>query len=288
MRFLHCSDIHITQDYASAPFFKLGWRRWMAMFELTVGGRATAYRDAARTLQRIVADVERHEADHLLITGDITAYATDAEFRVAREALGAITDDRTRCSIISGNHDVFTPNAVRHRRFQTYFGHLLTSDMPEYQREDAFPFVHLKGEEAAVVGLMSARVMPMPGFAYGHIGAAQLSGLRDLLDDPRMRHRAILVMVHHAPLNARGLPDSRIHGLVDADALLRMLPGPRFGVLHGHLHERYHHAATTTRPHTFCAGSSTQRGREGYWLIEVADGLIRGGTVHMPYLSPER
>ncbi|MDB4891514.1 MAG: serine/threonine protein phosphatase family protein, partial [Gemmatimonadetes bacterium] len=186
------------------------------------------------------------------------------------------------------NHDLFTPNAVKTRRFQTHFGHLLSSDMPEYQREDVFPFVHLKGDEAAVVGLMSARMMPVPGFAYGTVGQAQLAGLRDLLDDPRMRHRATLVMVHHGPLDSRGQPDSRMHGLVDADALLRLLPGPRFAVLHGHVHERYHHAATTSRPHMFCAGSSTQRGREGYWIIDVADGLVRGGAVHIPDLSPER
>jgi Icc-related predicted phosphoesterase len=288
MKFLHCSDIHITQDYAAAPWLKLGWRRWMAMFELTVGGRATAYRDAAQTLQRIVREVERHKADHLLISGDITAYATDAEFRAAREALGAIADDRTRCSIVPGNHDYFTPNAVKTRRFEHHFGHLLTSDMPEYQREGAYPFVHLVGDEAAVVGLLSARLMPVPGMAYGWIGPAQLGGLRELLDDPRMRHRATLVMVHHGPLNAQGRPDSRMHGLVDADELLRMLPGPRFAVLHGHLHERYHHAATATRPHVFCAGSSTQRGHEGYWIVEVADGVIRGGAVHIPDLSPER
>lgn len=288
MRFLHCSDIHITQDYVSAPWLKLGWRRWLAMFELTIGGRARAYRDAPRTFQQIVREVERHDADHLLITGDITAYATRAEFRAARDALGTVADDPTRCSIIPGNHDYFTPNSLRSRRFQTHFGNLLASDMPEYQREDAYPFVHLVGDGAAVVGLSSARVMPVPGFSRGTIGAAQLAGLRDVLDDPRMAHRATLVMVHHGPFDARGRPDSWAHGLADADALLQMLPGPKFAVLHGHLHERYHHSATATRPHVFCAGSSTQRGREGYWVIEVADGVIRGGVVHIPDLSPER
>jgi len=286
MRFLHCSDLHITQDYASAPFFKLGWRRWMAMFELTVGGRARAYRDAVPTLSRIVADVERHGASRLLISGDLTAYATDAEFRVVRETLGAIADDRSRCSIIPGNHDLFTPNAAKTHRFEQHFGHLLTSDMPEYRREGVFPFVHLVDDEAAVVGLLSARPMLMPGMAYGSIGAAQLAGLRDLLDDPRMRHRATLVMVHHAPRTETGRPDSRMHGLVDADALLRLLPGPRFAVLHGHLHQRFHLGATAATPHMFCAGSSTQHGREGYWVIEVADGAIRGAAVHVPDLSP--
>ena len=148
MRFLHCSDLHITQDYAAAPFFKLGWRRWLAMFELTIGGRAASYRDAALKLSRIVADMERRGADHLLISGDLTAYSTDAEFRVARETLADIADDRTRCSIIPGNHDRFTPNSARTQRFEQHFGHLLSSDMPEYQREGAFPFVHLTAERS--------------------------------------------------------------------------------------------------------------------------------------------
>jgi DNA repair exonuclease SbcCD nuclease subunit len=288
MRFLHCSDIHITQDYSSAPFLKLGWRRWMAMVELTVGGRATSYRDAKRTLREIVGDVARHEVDHLLISGDLTAYSTEAEFREAREALGTIADSRTTCSIIPGNHDLFTPNSAKAQRFEKHFGHLLESDLPEYCREGAFPFVHFKGDEAAVVGLRSARVVPIPGLAYGTVGAAQLAGLRDLLEDPRMKHRATLVMVHHGPLNAKGRKDTRMHGLVDGTVLLSMLPGPQFAVVHGHLHHRYHHAATATRPHTFCAGSSTQRGHEGYWVIDVTDGVIRGGVVHIPDLSPQR
>jgi hypothetical protein len=53
-------------------------------------------------------------------------------------------------------------------------------------------------------------------------------------------------------------------------------------VLHGHIHRRYHHPATDERPHLFGAGSSTQQGREGYWLIETRDGLIRGGEALKP------
>jgi hypothetical protein len=53
-------------------------------------------------------------------------------------------------------------------------------------------------------------------------------------------------------------------------------------VLHGHIHHRYHHPATAERPHVFSAGSSTQRGREGYWVIEVKDGQVVGGQKHVP------
>jgi 3',5'-cyclic AMP phosphodiesterase CpdA len=288
MRFLHCSDIHITQDYLHAPWLELGWRRWIGMLELTVGGRAKAYAGAAQTLRQITSEVEHHKADHLVISGDLTAYATDTEFLTARQALGATANSRATCSVVPGNHDRYTPNSEKSRRFETHFGHLTESDLPEYQREGAFPFVHFKGEEAAIVGLLSGRVPPFPGIAYGWVGEPQLQGLADLLDDPRMKHRAVLVLTHHGPLAANRGKDSRMHGLRDADALLKLLPGPRFGILHGHLHERFHHAASATRPHIFCAGSSTRRGGEGYWVIDVADGIVTGGTIHAPRHWPKR
>ena len=92
----------------------------------------------------------------------------------------------------------------------------------------------------------------------------------------------MLVLVHHAPFKANGRPDKLSHGLVDAEALLALLPGPRFAVLHGHIHHRFHHPATEVRPHIFGAGSSTEAGDEGYWLIETAGGLIVRGRALRP------
>ncbi len=282
MRFVHCSDVHITADYFKQPLLKLGWRRWMAFAELTVGGRARAFRQAPETLATIVREARAHGVDHFILSGDLTAYALESEFEGARAALGELAEDRSRCTIIPGNHDVFTPGSHRTGRFARHFGHLLESDLPEHRREGAFPFVRLVGEGAAVVGLLSARVPVMPGIAHGYIGAAQLEGLAAVVKDPRLEGRALLVVVHHAPLTRRGRADHYLHGLRDARALFSLLPGPRFAVLHGHIHQRYHHPATAERPHVFSAGSSTQAGREGYWIIEVEDGQVRGGQMHVP------
>jgi len=160
-----------------------------------------------------------------------------------------------------------------------------SGDLPEHCREGAFPFVRLVGEEAAVVGLLSARVPPMPGISNGLIGPAQLEGLQAVVKDPKLAHRALLVVVHHAPLTHHGRRDSWSHGLRDADALCRLLPGPRYAVLHGHIHHRYHHPATSERPHIFGAGSSTLAGREGYWVIDVSGGRVVGGEKHVPRVS---
>lgn len=282
MRFVHCSDVHITADYFAQSFFKLGWRRWVALAELTVGGRARAYLQAPETLAAIAREAQAKHADHFILSGDLTAYALPSEFEGARAAIGPLVEDRSRCTIIPGNHDVYTPGSRRSGRFERYFGHLLESDLPEHRREGAFPFVRLVGEEAAVVGLLSARVPPVPGLSHGLIGSMQLEGLEAIVKDPRLAQRAVLVVVHHAPLTHHGRPDSWTHGLRDAEALCRLLPGPRYAVLHGHVHHRYHHVATADRPHIFGAGSSTLKGREGYWVIEVSGGKVTGGEMHVP------
>jgi 3',5'-cyclic AMP phosphodiesterase CpdA len=282
MRFLHLSDVHVTQDYRKSPLSKLGWRRMIALLELTVGGRQERYTDARGAIERILADRTVHGVDHVILSGDLTAYATRWEFEQARDALGELAHDPSRITVIPGNHDVYTPGAYNTRRFEKYFGHLLRSDLPEYTRDGAFPFVRLLGDEAAVVGLMSARVPPVPGLSFGVVGTKQLGALKDLLADKRLDGRAVIVVVHHAPVGPSGRKDRFFHGLLDADQLLAMLPGPRFAVLHGHIHKRYHHAATDKRPHTFGAGSSTEGGHEGYWVIEVRDGRIVSGVPHAP------
>lgn len=280
MRLLHCSDIHLTQDYTRVPIFRLGWRFWMAWYELAWKKRAVDYRQAAAILARIRAAAAEQGVEHLIVSGDLTASGMAEEFRLAREALAEWAAHPRRCTVIPGNHDCHHPAALREERFEALFGHLLESDLPEHRRMGAYPFVRLLGEEVAVVGLHSSRLPEIPGISYGKLGKRQLEGLDAVLADPRLAGRAVLVVVHHAPRTQQDRPDKLSHRLVDAEPLLARLPGPRFAVLHGHIHHRYHHPATATRPHLIGAGSSTQRGREGYWVIETGGGEIRSVTRH--------
>jgi 3',5'-cyclic AMP phosphodiesterase CpdA len=280
MHVLHCSDVHITANYRTIPLLQLGWRRWIAFYKLELGGRRRDYADAKAALAQIARDFERHRDDHFILSGDITAYALEQEFAGAREALGALAEDKARCTVIPGNHDTYTPRAVLDKRFERHFGQLTKSDLPEYQREGAYPFVRLLPDRTAVVGMLSARIPMVPGMSWGVIGRAQLSGLRDLLKDERIKDRAVLVVVHHAPLDSHGGGDKPHHRLMDARSLFEIIHGPRFAVLHGHIHRRFHHPATNTRPHLFGAGSSTQLGHEGYWRIEVKEGRIVGAHMH--------
>jgi 3',5'-cyclic AMP phosphodiesterase CpdA len=282
MRYLHCSDVHITDHYGRRALLRLGWRRWVAMAELQLGGRARRFAHAEETLRQIARDAESLAADHLIVSGDLTAYAMPDEFVRARSALAPWVEDKAKASVIPGNHDRYTPGSLRSRRFERSFGQLLPSDFPELAVEDGFPFVRLLGERDAVVGLCSARVPRLPGMSFGVIGEPQLSALARVVADSRLAGRAVLVLVHHAPFRANGRPDKLSHGLRDREALLGLLPGPRFAVLHGHIHHRFHHEATATRPHIFGAGSSTEAGDEGYWLIETAEGRIASARALKP------
>ena len=282
MRLVHVSDVHIQIDYAQVPWRRLGWRRALAQVELQVLGRASRFEHGLETLRQIARDAETLGADHVLLTGDLTALATHEEFRRSREALGALGEDPRRLSIIPGNHDRYTAHSVRDRRFEQYFGHLLVSDLPRYCGRDGYPYVRLVGEELAVVGLDSTHLAPIPGLAFGRIGFGQLRRLEAILDDPAVRGRAIAVLVHHAPLHRWGGADSLTHGLWDARWLLRAVRGLSCSVHHGHIHQRYWHRANEQHPHLFGAGASTMRGDEGYWIIELADRCVSSARVGRP------
>jgi hypothetical protein len=133
-----------------------------------------------------------------------------------------------------------------------------------------------------VIGMCSARVPLVPGAAVGWVGRAQLDGLAAILGDVRLRNRFLFIVVHHAPLNAKGRPDSPTHGLADAKKLLSIARGPNRAVLFGHIHKRYHHAPTSERPHLFGCGSSTSKGHEGYWLYEIENGELKSYQMLRP------
>jgi len=278
MRVLHCSDVHLTEDPTRTQFFRRGPRFWMAWYELRVDGRARAFARAPETLRAVLREAERQAVDHLVLSGDLTSSALPSEFASAAEALGPWARDARRCTVIPGNHDCHHPAALREKRFEAHFGALLSSDVQTRSTLGPWPVVRLVGDGLALIALHTSLLPSIPGVSYGRVGSEQLEGLREAISHPALKGRAVLVVVHHAPRRPDGRPDKLSHRLLDADALLELLPGPRFAVLHGHIHHRYHHPATATRPHLFCAGSSTQAGREGYWLIDVDGGTVRGGT----------
>lgn len=181
MRLIQLSDIHVWRwAYRPSQYFS---KRTLGLLELATG-RAARFR-----LERLDAVVERVrslDADHILITGDLTTTALPSEFRAAREALAPLLGDPSRVTIIPGNHDRYTSGSVRRRKFEATFGAF--APQPEY------PWLRPIGDGTAILGLDPTRSHIS---AQGFLPAAQLDEARSLLAEPSTRPRRLIVACHY-------------------------------------------------------------------------------------------
>ena len=195
-------------------------------------GRGREYDDALEKLRQIVRDADGLRADLVVCTGDLTQLALEEEFALAREALAPLGE---RLVCIPGNHDRY-PLAGR----------------PNALYEAFFP----------------ARPLP-PGFvavdSCGPLCWPVISQGRILDADLQQDFEGKVVLVHHAPFWPSGRmrwPWKRVRG---ARRFLLAARGAQ-AILCGHVHERFH------RRNVVCAGSSTRRDAEGYWVLQADPG----------------
>jgi 3',5'-cyclic AMP phosphodiesterase CpdA len=261
MRIVHFSDPHVQlRDWRTRPLRELGPLRSVATVELWKG-RGARYDEAEEKLRRLAA-VGR-EADHAICTGDLTQLGHPEEFARAREALGALAADPFRFTTLAGNHDRYPWNGRPSGFFEERF--------PEQARTDvAGPLrVKLLGE-AALVSVDSAGRLCWPVVSPGRILRDDLAALRAALHAPELQGRCKIVLVHHAPVLRDGRRDLPWRALRGARALLRAAAEAGADVLLcGHIHDRY---TVPGKPLVVNAGSSTERGREGFFELEIRAG----------------
>jgi 3',5'-cyclic AMP phosphodiesterase CpdA len=181
LRIVHLSDVHVWR-YAFNPL-RLMNKRVLGMAEL-VTRRARKFR-----LERLADVVDRVlslNADHVLITGDLTTTALPDEFRAAREALAGLLVDAGRVTVIPGNHDRYTTGSVRYRAFEEWFG--------AFAPAGPYPWLRPLDAETAVLGLDPTRSHIS---ATGRLPADQLGRARGLLSDPPARPRRLIVACHY-------------------------------------------------------------------------------------------
>jgi 3',5'-cyclic AMP phosphodiesterase CpdA len=239
-RIAHISDTHVLSHSGAK------WR------ELLFNKRLTGYANTRLRRGRVhrreyLLDVLRAtaDADHVVVTGDVTNLALESEFHEARTLLDSLGSEVT---VIPGNHDVYLPSTHRERRFPHHFGHFLRSDLPELAVDlptGPFPCVKLRGP-VAIIALSSG--VPRPPFiAAGFLGRDQLDALRRVLAHPEVARRTPVILLHHPPLDSRSRWQRLRDGLVDAAAFRATLTALRRGlVLFGHIHVRVHCVLSTS------------------------------------------
>ena len=257
MKLLHFSDPHVQLPrWRERSLGELGPLRALATVELWKG-RGRDYDFALDALRAIVG--AGASADHVVCTGDLTQLAHPEEFALAREALAPLEGKLT---LIAGNHDRYPLGGRPNRLFEESF--------PGHGAQ-----VVLVGSDLALIKLDTPGEVSWPVVSFGHAARAGLDELARALQSPAIKGRCKLVLAHHAPVRANGRGDFPWHSLRGARDLLRVAAeGGAEAILCGHIHERYDVPAAPGRARVICAGSSTERGHEGFWELEIERGGI--------------
>jgi len=220
-RIAHLSDPHLPP-----PPGAFGWRDIFTKRLLSrIAWRRKHKVHRPEVLAALVADVRAAAPDHVVISGDLTNFASRTEIAAARtwlESLGKPAD----FTVSPGNHDALTgpDEAERFAAWTPWLGDT---------GETRFPQVRVRGP-VAIFNLCSA-VRTAPHLATGRLGDDQLRRLDALLGDPAYAGLFRLVVLHHPP--HKGAVSKR-KALEDQEALRAILA--RRGadlVLHGHAHE---------------------------------------------------
>ena len=198
-----------------------------------VGKRITGYANWWRhrrlihdraVLDKLVADLETRDADHIALTGDIANIAAEAEFACGRAFLERLGGPH-EVSFVPGNHDIYAAAGARYA----------AREWGAYMRGDdggaEFPYVRRRGP-LALIGL-STGVPTLPLMATGTLGPRQIAALTPLL--ARLRDEGLfrVVLIHHPPVSETGWHKR----LTDAAPLLRALAAEGAELLlHGHDH----------------------------------------------------
>lgn len=217
----HLSDLHLPP-----PEGAFGWRDLLSKRLLSrIAWRRKHEEHRPEVLAALVADLTAAAPDHIVITGDLTNFASPVELVAARhwlEALGAARD----ITVSPGNHDALVgPKTAE--PFALWAPWLGDSG------EAVFPQTRVR-DGVALFNLCSATPTALH-LATGGLGQAQLTRLDALLADPAHRDLFRVVLLHHPPVKGAV---SRRKSLLDQDELRALLA--RHGVdliLHGHAHE---------------------------------------------------
>jgi 3',5'-cyclic AMP phosphodiesterase CpdA len=218
LKIAHFSDVHALSLVGARPWQWLT-KRTAGYVNLRLNRRD---KHPVRLFEAIVDDLNRSPVDEVVCTGDLTNLSLEPEFRLARSILDRLTLGPAHVTVVPGNHDVYTLDALATRGFARAFG--------DYADGGTFPLVRERGE-LAIIGVSTALPSPVP-FADGWIGRRQLVALEAAL--ARLRGRFRVLLLHHPPYRNRHVI---LRGLRDRGALQKILS--RVGaelVLHGHEH----------------------------------------------------
>lgn len=187
--------------------------------------RSRKYVHRPEALAALTRDLKACGADHIAVTGDLVNFSLAAEYTRARAWLESLGPP-PHVTVVPGNHDTYVSGTAA----------APAASWGDYMRGDdglqRFPFVRRRAG-VALIALSSALPTGLL-MATGQLGASQLSGLAQALQQTRGLFRVVLI--HHPPQSP---PRRYMRRLTDAADLRGVLAAHGAELLlHGHDHRR--------------------------------------------------
>ncbi|MEM6972900.1 MAG: metallophosphoesterase [Pseudomonadota bacterium] len=216
-RLAHLSDPHLAPpalpiELSKRALSALSWRM------------KRRHRHLSWVVEALTTDLLQQAPDHIAVTGDLTNFGTEAEFRAGADWLGGLGRPEA-VSFVPGNHDAMVASAWP--RGQAVLAPYCTGD----DGAMGMPWLRRRGG-LALIGVSSA-VATVPFSAAGALGPAQVDRVWALLRQTREEGLCRVLLIHHPP--GEGVIARK--ALRDRAALCAVMA--REGtelVLHGHLH----------------------------------------------------
>ncbi len=139
-RLLHLSDLHFWRVILN-PLHLLN-KRFIGNANVALHRRRELLTQQAPAVLDYIASLGVRD---VVLTGDFTSTAVAPEFELAREFLCDLVRRGMAPVVIPGNHDVYTFESVRHRRFEKFLGEWLPAKQLPATRPLAggFPVVYV-------------------------------------------------------------------------------------------------------------------------------------------------
>ncbi|MBI2423376.1 MAG: metallophosphoesterase [Candidatus Hydrogenedentes bacterium] len=249
-RFLHITDLHFWEIVRN-PFAMLN-KRALGNINVLLRRRHEFHMDRADAFADMAISTG---ITTLLLGGDFTSTATEHEFELARRWTHRIADRGLQIHVLPGNHDVYTFESVRSKRFVAYFR--------EFIPKGGYPArVELPGGTPLI---LVPTVVPNFLSSKGRITKKQIKATARLLE--ACPKRPIVVAGHYPVLHKTGAySSSASRRLRRAEALGEVLGQAQRPILYlaGHVH-RFSHTIDPEYPqvqHVTSAAFFLKRPRE--------------------------
>ena len=266
MRIAHLTDLHFYT--APKPSDLMHIKRIMGTVNLFLLGRKKKF--SLNVQKAAVQKLAEQKPDFLIITGDLTSQALDAEFRLAREVLDPLLQT-VPAVVIGGNHDLYVQSEPT-TAMRDNFGERLHESTPHLYSHENIAMLHV---ETCKPDLLSR----------GYVNPSHLDSAAELLQNAREQHDFIFLCTHYPVWNRRGEhygPQTRAiqNGPMFAEWIKQQ---PVDALLHGHEHHGYridiqgkHNNIVSLNPGSSGYNHDMQRDRRAHFNIyTIEDGSLQ-------------